>query len=201
MAQINTDRYETLAARALGVKGAGILGHAEDAVFCSLELDASGPVEFWYPQRIYRMGRGVTVAALAGRSSGIQVRNNTTDQLWVVDTLHMTSSLLGAFALWVGEDVTTDFYANTLFSGGMDSRIGRGVGLDVGSVGTNPLTIPPGHHQVDHIHCLPNTHCTFHPDVVLAPGGSFIALNNVANRDLMLGVYFRIRQAMPSELS
>jgi len=62
VAQINQDRYETLAARVLGVKGPGVFGHAEDAVFAGLALDTNAPIEFWYPQRIHRYGIGRVLA-------------------------------------------------------------------------------------------------------------------------------------------
>lgn len=200
MAQINQNRYETLGARVLGVKGAGIFGHAEDAIFAGLALDTNAPVELWYPQRIYRYGVGLELAAHATNRCGIELRNSSTDQLWVVETLHFSCLTSTDVGLWVGEDLTTDFYANALLCSNLDTRIAGAAARDWGSSGNGLATIP-GFGQVEHIRCLANTPCEFKPGVILGPGGSFIANNLNAAQATMFGLTFHTRQAMPSELS
>lgn len=200
MAQINQDRYEILGARALGVKGAGIFGHAEDAIFAGLALDTNGPIEFWYTQRIYRYALGKSIAAVSGARGGIELRNATLDQLWIVDYVCCSSAAVGEFALWVGKDTTADFYANALLSTGLDTRIPGGAFQDLGSSGTGAATIP-GFGQIDAAHVAINTPHIMRPGVTLGPGGSFIANNLVANVESQFGIYFHTRQAMPSELS
>ena len=202
MAQINQDRYETLAARALGVKGAGILGHAEDAIFATLDIDANSPVELWYPQRIYRYGLGVFVAGTPGARGGIQVRNTTTDQLWIIDRVNAANEVgPGQFRLWVGRDITTDFYPSALLATALDTRIPGSTVHDMGSQGSNALTIPPGHTQIDGSYCVRHSMCTWTPGVVLAPGGSFVANEGHANEENVYGITFHTRQAMPGELT
>jgi len=201
VAQINQDRYEVLAARALGVKGAGILGHAEDAIFASLLLDTNSPVELWYPQRIYRFGVGLFVAAIAGRLGGIQLRNTSSDQVWVVEHVH-ASLVTGTntFGLWVGEDVAADLYASALLASSLDTRQPGTAVQDMGSQGTS-VGLPPGHGQIDVVDCTPGSPCKFDPKVVLSPGGSFIARCENSNVDCRFGIYFHTRQAMPGELT
>ena len=200
MAQINQDRYETLAARVLGVKGAGIFGHAEDAVFAGLALDTNAPVEFWYPQRIYRFGLGRYQAAAAGQASGFQLRNGTDDQLWVVDHVSLSSSsAAGTWQLWVGEGTTADFYATTLLATQLDTRIPGSSSQDFGSQGTG-LATPPGYGQMAYEPCPIATACNFTPGVTLAPGGSFIANNIELNQNAYCTMFFHTRQAMPGEL-
>jgi len=200
VAQINQNRYETLAARVLGVKGAGIFGHAEDAVFAGLALDTNAPVEFWYPQRIYRYGVGIQISGHATNRCGIELRNSSTDQLWVVE--HVNISVSGAcdLTLWVGEDTAADFYVNALLASNLDTRIAGASARDWGSQGTGLATIP-GFGQIDHVRCAANSQCHFEPGVILGPGGSFIANNQSANETTRFGLSFHTRQAMPSELS
>jgi len=200
VAQINQDRYETLAARALGVKGAGIFGHAEDAIFAGLALDTNAPVEMWYPQRIYRFGWGGYVAAHATQSGGIELRNTTQDQLWIVEEVHASTTTAGEWKLWVAEARTADFYATSLLASQLDTRIPGSSSQDLGSRGTGLVT-PPGYNQIDMIRCGDDALCTFRPGVILAPGGSFIANSGDANLALWMGLTFHTRQAMPGELS
>jgi len=201
VAQINQNRYETLAARVLGVKGAGIFGHAEDAVFAGLALDTNAPVELWYPQRIYRYGVGITVNAHATLRGGIELRNSSTDQLWIVDHLNCSSSAGNPeFFLWIAEDRTTDFYANPLLASNLDTRIAGASARDWGSQGTGAATIP-GYGLIDSVECSADTMCEFNPGVVLGPGGSFIVNNFQPNSPNLFGMAFHTRQAMPSELT
>jgi len=200
VAQINQDRYETLAARVLGVKGAGIFGHAEDAVFAGLALDTNAPIELWYPQRIYRFGAGLYIPPHATQSGGIELRNSTQDQLWIVDELHVSTPASGEWNLWVSEDRTADFYATALLASPLDTRIPGTGSQDLGSRGTGLVT-PPGYNQIDSIRCGDDDLCTFHPGVILAPGGSFIANNSNTNQNCWMGLTFHTRQAMPGELS
>ena len=201
VAQINQDRYETLAARVLGVKGAGVFGHAEDAVFAGLALDTNAPVEFWYPQRIYRWGVGRFQANAAGASSGFELRNGTDDQLWIVeDVTLLSSSGAGSWQLWVGEDTTADFYPTTLLATQLDTRIPGSSSQDFGSQGTGLATIP-GFGRMAFEPCSSLTTCNFKPGVTLAPGGSFIANNGELNLNAYCTMFFHTRQAMPGELS
>ena len=201
MAQINQDRYETLAARVLGVKGAGIFGHAEDAVFAGLALDTNAPVEMWYPQRIYRYGIGRFIAAHATQAGGIELRNNTSDQLWIVEHLNCSTNVaIGEWQLWVGEDTTADFNATTLLGSQLDTRLPGSASQDFGSQGTGLAAIP-GYGRIDLVRCPGDTPCQFDPGVILAPGGSFIANNNGNNSACYFGLTFHTRQAMPGELS
>ena len=201
MAQINQDRYETLAARVLGVKGAGIFGHAEDAVFAGLALDTNAPVEFWYPQRIYRFGLGRFQAAHATQASGFELRNGTDDQLWVVDHVSLaTTSGAANWQLWVGEDRTADFYATTLLATQLDTRIPGSSSQDFGSQGTG-LAVIPGFGCIAFDACGNGLTCNFTPGVTLAPGGSFIANNNQHNQAAFCTMFFHTRQAMPGKLS
>jgi len=200
VAQINQDRYETLAARVLGVKGAGIFGHAEDAIFAGLALDTNAPVEFWYTQRIYRFGAGRSIGAAVGAHGGIELRNTTDDQLWVVETVRASSNATSEWFLWVGEDTTADYFATVLLAGNLDTRIPGGSSQDVGSSGTAGFT-PPGFSNIDGARCVADTMCTFHPGVTLAPGGSFILNNSQNNTFCLYGLTFHTRQAMPSELT
>jgi len=202
VAQINQDRYETLAARALGVKGAGIFGHAEDAIFASLLVDANSPRELWYPQRIYTYGIGVVVNALAALRGGIQLRNTSLDQLWIIDHVNCSSgSGVAEWSLWVGEGITVDHYASDLLASNLDTRIPGDTVRDFGSQGTAAVVIPPNHGRIDVVQCPQNVPCDFDPKVVLSPGGSFIALNETANQKNRFGMYFHTRQAMPGELA
>lgn len=200
MAQINQDRYETLGARVLGVKGPGVFGHAEDAVFAGLALDTNSPVEFWYTQRIYRYGVGRVIAAGAGVRGGVELRNATTDQLWVVETVRASSYAVSDWYLWVGEDTTADFYPTVLLAGNLDTRIPGGSSQDVGSSGTGAATIP-GFTTIDMARCAADSMCTFNPGVTLAPGGSFIINNFTANTECQFGLTFHTRTAMPGELA
>ena len=201
MAQINQDRYETLAARVLGVKGAGIFGHAEDAVFAGLALDTNAPVEFWYPQRIYRYGLGRYQAAHATQCGGFELRNNTTDQLWIVSHVGLlTTGGASEWALWVGEGTTADFYATTLLASQLDTRIPGSSSQDFGSQGTG-LATPPGYGRIALEPCPSGIVCHFAPGVTLAPGGSFIANNGINNQNVYGTMFFHTRQAMPGELS
>ena len=200
MAQINQDRYETLAARVLGIKGAGIFGHAEDAIFAGLALDTNAPVELWYPQRIYRYGAGREVAAGAGLRAGLELRNSSTDQLWVVEHVNVSSTAASEFALWVGEDTTADFYATTMLATNLDTRIAGASARDWGSQGAGLATIP-GFGMIEKIVCAANTPCHFEPGVILGPGGSFIVNNLAAATAGIFGLTFHTRQAMPGELS
>lgn len=200
MAQINQNRYETLAARVLGVKGAGIFGHAEDAVFAGLALDTNAPIELWYPQRIYRYGIGRLLAAHATQAGGIELRNTSDDQLWIVDQVVMSGDAVNEWQLWVGEDTTADFYANALLASNLDTRIAGASSRDWGSSGTGLVTIP-GFGLVDTVRCPTDVPCNFSPGVILAPGGSFIANNAQTNSQVRVGMTFHTRQAMPSELS
>ena len=201
MAQINQDRYETLAARVLGVKGAGIFGHAEDAVFAGLALDTNAPVEFWYPQRIYRYGLGRYQGPHATQSSGFELRNSTTDQLWIVDHVALaTTSGAGNWILWVGEGTTADFYATTLLAAQLDTRLPGSSSQDFGSQGTG-LIVPPGYGQMAREACPDGVACKWDPGVVLAPGGSFIANSGNANQNAYCTMFFHTRQAMPGELA
>ena len=201
MAQINQDRYETLAARVLGVKGAGIFGHAEDAVFAGLALDTNAPVEFWYPQRIYRFGLGRSQVGGAGVSSGFELRNTTDDQLWIIDFVAVQSTSGGVtWQLWVGEGTTADFYATTLLATQLDTRIPGSSSQDFGSQGTG-LTTPPGYGRIAYEPCPVDTTCSFTPGVILAPGGSFIVNCQDHNKNAFLTMFFHTRQAMPGELS
>ena len=201
MAQINQDRYETLAARALGVKGAGIFGHAEDAIFAGFALDTNSPVEFWYSQRIYRYGIGVAVSGVSSARSGVQVRNTTADQLWIIDTVTMSAEAIADLSLWIGEDTTADFFPAALLASNLDTRIPGSAVQDLGSQGTNVLANPPGHGRIQHLQWPAYSAVTFHPGVVLGPGGSFIANNEQANATTRFGVWFHTRQAMPGELT
>lgn len=202
VAQINQDRYETLAARVLGVKGAGIFGHAEDAVFAGLALDTNAPIEFWYPQRIYRWGLGRFQAAHATERGGFELRNSTTDQLWVLEHIGLVTltATVSSWQLWVGEDTTADFYATTLLGTGLDTRIPGSSSQDFGSQGTGLATIP-GFGQIAHEPCATGTLCSFNPGVILAPGGSFIANNTETNMTIWCSMIFHTRQAMPGELA
>jgi len=200
VAQINQNRYETLAARVLGVKGAGIFGHAEDAIFAGLALDTNAPLELWYPQRIYRYGAGREVAAGATTRAGIEVRNSSTDQLFVIEHVNCSAPAACDFALWVGEDTTADFYGTTMLATNLDTRIAGASARDWGSQGAGLATIP-AFGKIDHIICAANTPCHFEPGVILGPGGSFIANNLTANTTTRFGITFHTRQAMPSEFA
>jgi len=200
VAQINQDRYETLAARVLGVKGAGIFGHAEDAVFAGLALDTNAPVEFWYPQRIYRYGLGRYQAAHATQTSGFELRNTTDDQLWVVDYVSLVTNTDSDWQLWVDEGTTADFYATTLLATQLDTRIPGGSSQDFGSQGTG-LGTPPGYGCIALDRCLAGSPCRWNPGLILAPGGSFIANNGSNNKYAYCTMFFHTRQAMPGELS
>lgn len=201
MAQINQDRYETLGARVLGVKGTGVFGHAEDAVFAGLALDTNAPVEFWYPQRIHRYGIGRYQSGHATQRGGFELRNNTDDQLWIVDHVGLTTHDGAAtWQLWVGEDTTADFYGTTMLGTGLDTRIPGTSSQDFGSQGTGLATIP-GFGLIANQPCLDGVHCHFDPKVVLGPGGSFIANNFEANMNIWVSLFFHTRTAMPSELS
>lgn len=201
MAQINQDRYETLAARVLGVKGAGIFGHAEDAVFAGLALDTNAPIEFWYPQRIYRYGLGRYQAAHATQASGFELRNNTTDQLWVIEHVRLVADGSDTnWQLWVGENTTADFYATTLLATQLDTRMPGTSSQDFGSQGTGLITIP-GFGRLAVERCPDGVGCSFEPGVILAPGGSFIANQGYNNIDAYISMTFHTRQAMPGELS
>jgi len=200
VAQINQDRYETLAARVLGVKGPGVFGHAEDAVFAGLALDTNSPVEFWYTQRIYRFGLGRSIAPSAGAYGGVELRNTTTDQLWVVEEVRASSNALCEWWLWVGEDTTADYFPTVVLAGNLDTRIPGGSSQDVGSQGTAGFT-PPGFVAIDTIRCLGNVGCRFTPGVTLAPGGSFIINNSFGNALTTVGMTFHTRSAMPGELA
>jgi len=201
VAQINQNRYETLAARVLGVKGAGIFGHAEDAVFAGLALDTNSPVELWYPQRIYRYGVGLTVGPHATGRGGMELRNSSTDQLWIVEEVNCsTGSGVTNWVSWIGEDTTADFYANALLASNLDTRIAGSGARDWGSSGTGLATIP-GFGQIDIVRCLVDTPCHFTPRVVLGPGGSFIVNTQSANQEVRYSMTFHTRQAMPSELT
>ena len=200
MAQINQDRYETLAARVLGVKGAGIFGHAEDAVFAGLALDTNAPIEFWYTQRIYRYGMGRYQAGAAGSTAGFEIRNTTVDQLWVIEDVSLTPYTNAGVALWVGEGTTSDFYATTLLATQLDTRIPATGGQDFGSQGTG-LATPPGYGRLAFDYCPTLNRCQWEPGVILAPGGSFIANIDSASIALFGTIRFHTRQAMPGELS
>jgi len=201
VAQINQNRYETLATRALGIKGAGIFGHAEDAIFGGLALDTNAPVEMWYPQRINRYAAGVLVNAHATLFGGIELRNSSTDQLWIVDEINAsTYGGVAEWMLWVGEDTTADFYVNALLATNVDTRIAGASARDWGSSGTGLATIP-GFGRIDIIRCLADTPCHFSPGVVLSPGGSFIINNERAAQSNRLSIAFHTRQAMPGELA
>ena len=201
MAQINQDRYETLAARALGVKGAGIFGHAEDAIFAGLALDTNAPIELWYPQRIFRFGAGREVAAHATQRGGVELRNTTQDQLWIVEEVTVsTESGVVVWSTWVGEGTTADFYATVFLAAGLDTRIPGVTSQDVGSQGTGAATIP-GFTKVDTVRCPADVSHTFRPGVILAPGGSFIVNAEDTNRKILVGLTFHTRQAMPGEFS
>jgi len=200
VAQLNQDRYETLAARVLGVKGPGVFGHAEDAVFAGLALDTNSPVEFWYPQRIYRFGLGRSIAPHATQYGGVELRNNTTDQLWVVDEVRASSNALSEWYLWVGEGTTADYFPTVVLAGNLDTRIPGSSSQDVGSQGTAGFT-PPGFAAIDTVRCLGSTDCRFTPGVTLAPGGSFIINNSQGNTLCLVGMTFHTRTAMPGELA
>jgi len=200
VAQINQDRYETLGARVLGVKGPGVFGHAEDAVFVGLALDTNAPVEFWYTQRIYRFGVGRAIPGSAGAYGGIELRNTTDDQLWVVETARASSDVISEWYAWVGEDTTADYFPSTLLAGNLDTRIPGGSSQDVGSSGTAGFT-PPGFTNIDTVRCAGNIDCHFSPGVTLGPGGSFIINNGMANVFCFYGLTFHTRQAMPGELT
>ena len=200
VAQINQDRYETLAARVLGVKGPGVFGHAEDAVFAGLALDTNAPVEFWYPQRIYRYGLGRFQAGAAGAAGGFELRNNTTDQLWVIEHVQVAAGVATGVQLWVGEDTTADFYATTLLATQLDTRIPGTGSQDFGSQGTGVASIP-GFGRISFEYCHANTICKYEPGVILTPGGSFIANNDSNNVAFTCSMRFHTRTAMPGELS
>jgi len=200
VAQINQDRYETLAARVLGVKGAGIFGHAEDAVFAGLALDTNAPIEFWYPQRIYRWGLGRWQGAHATQAAGFELRNNTDDQLWVVEHVAIVADTAEVIQLWVGEGTTADFYATTLLATQLDTRIPGSGSQDFGSQGTG-LATPPGYGRLAIERCSAGSACYFNPGVILSPGGSFIANIEANNVGIYGTMTFHTRQAMPGELS
>lgn len=200
MAQINQNRYETLAARVLGVKGAGIFGHAEDAVFAGLALDTNAPLELWYPQRIYRYGIGGLIVLHATQNGGFELRNSTTDMLWIIDHVVLSSSGNTEFTLWMGEDTTSSFYVNPLLCSNLDTRISGAAARDWGSFGTGLNTIP-GFAQIQTVACLGKRPQYFNPGVVLGPGGSFIANNGTVGIETRFGMSFHTRQAMPSELT
>jgi len=200
VAQINQDRYETLGARVLGVKGSGVFGHAEDAVFAGLALDTNAPIEFWYPQRIYRYGMGRYNAAAAGAAGGFELRNTTDDQLWIIEHVSLTAGAGTGVALWVSEGTTADFYATTLLATQLDTRIPGTGSQDFGSQGTGPAT-PPGYGRLAFDYCPALTSCHWEPGVILAPGGSFIANNDSNNVAIFGTIRFHTRQAMPGELS
>jgi len=201
VAQVNQNRYETLAARTLGVKGPGVFGHAEDAIFAGLALDTNSPIELWYPQRIYRYGVGVQVGGVVGAGGGIELRNTSLDQLWIVDSVQCSSTTATVdYALWVGEDTTADFYANALLASNVDTRIAGASARDWGSSGTGLVTIP-GFGKICHTTCAGNAVCNYDPGVILGPGGSFIANNLATNSTTRFCLSFHTRQAMPGELS
>jgi len=201
VAQLNQDRYETLAARVLGVKGAGIFGHAEDAIFAGLALDTNAPVELWYPQRIYRYGAVADVPAHATQRGGLELRNDTQDQLWIVEHVNCGGPTgIAGFQLWMGYDTTADFYATVLLGGKLDTRVPGATTQDFGSWGTGLATIP-GFTRIDMCLTAANTNCLFTPGVILAPGGSMIVNNFYNNMQCHYGISFHTRQAMPGELT
>jgi len=200
VAQINQDRYETLAARVLGVKGPGVFGHAEDAVFAGLALDTNAPIEFWYPQRIYRYGFGRYVAAVVGSSSGFELRNTTDDQLWVVAHVSMVTDVNSEWSLWVGEDTTADYFPTTLLATQKDTRIPGSSSQDFGSQGAAGVT-PPGFGCIALERCSAGVACHFAPGVILTPGGSLIANNTSTGIHVWGTMSFHTRTAMPGELS
>lgn len=201
MAQINQDRYETLAARVLGVKGPGVFGHAEDAVFAGLALDTNAPIEFWYPQRIHRWGIGRVLAPHATQYGGVELRNATLDQLWVITHVGLsTESGATGWAGWVSDDETADFYPTTLLGTNLDTRIPGASSQDFGSQGTG-LATPPGFGRIFYERCEVGVTCHFTPGVILAPGGSFIANQDGANKNTYVTMSFHTRTAMPGELA
>ena len=200
MAEINQNRYETLAARVLGVKGAGIFGHAEDALFAGLALDTNAPIELWYPQRIYRYGTGVQVGGHATQYGGLELRNSSTDQLWIVDHVELSATVTADYGLWVGEDTTADFFVNAMLATNVDTRIAGASGRDWGSFGTGLATIP-GFGKIMHSACAADIPCHFDPGVILGPGGSLVANCFRNNTTVRINLSFHTRQAMPSELT
>jgi len=65
--RINVARFEQLASLVFQIKGPGSLTELEDAIFATFPIDASAPVEFLFPQRIYRFGAVFHTSAVGGQ--------------------------------------------------------------------------------------------------------------------------------------
>lgn len=205
MSQLNVDRYEALASRALGVKGPGSLGQIQDDVFPSLLIDANAPFEMWALQRLFPYMASMNQAAVAAENAILQLRNTSTDALLVVDWFVLGSDVNSEILVASVDRGTTGFYAGSagILCIAMDGRVTPESLSGFAARGTSAAgAVPVGHLELFRISTqavqpprIPNV------PIVLAPGDSFCIGNNTANSLTRASIRFHLRDALPGELS
>lgn len=205
MASINTDRYESLAARGLGVKGPGALTSIEDGVFGTLPLDTRAPVEHHSIQRIFHYIVRANFAAVAAEFGQLQVGNLQSDALVVVDSFAFGTPHAGdilAASIDRGQTAFNGQLGGTLAIA-QDTRITPETLAGFGAVGTDPGGgIPAGSTE-----CFRYAMQTNNPPVwdnfpiVLGPGGLFTLGCMTVNTLIRGYIRFHIRATLPGELS
>lgn len=198
MGQMNEGRYESWAARVLNVKGPGTLTHLENSLFAMVPLDAAGPVEFWDPQRIDRFStRAQANAGGVGTYAGMQIRNLTDDQLYVIERVFFRPAATADIGFFIGQNIAVNTFATPYPGKALDTRNARFNTFVPGTFGTTGITTPTGHEYVCQVkESAANVGWVDFP-AVIGPGGSFVVLNQVDNVALMVNIEFHTRSFVP----
>lgn len=201
MAQLNISRFEQLAARIFGVKGAGTLTYIKNSVFGTIPLDTAGPVEFWQPQGINRYSARSTVGATAAEYGGLELRNPPdSNEIWVNEAVWVVEAANREYAIDVDDSNSADFYGSGLIAQSLDTRIQPTARIDVGSAGTDVSANPAGLAFKFRVGLQESTVIGF--PAVLIPGSSLFLVKQTLNEAIVqAGFIFHVRQALPGELT